>query len=222
MNATDTHAIGQHANESTHKRAVGGSFTEAIGAFGVIVLAIIGLVGILAHTLAAIATILVGAAILIEGGALTSGYGQLVSRVGEEAKTFEWGRGVTAEFMGGVAGIVLGILALFGTYPETMLAVAVIVYGATFLLTGPALLQLNWRMGFQGQEKGGGELPREMPFADPGGLMLVGLGAVVLGILAVIGLYPLTLVLVGLLSLAVAALFNMRGMGNRMVVFDRK
>jgi hypothetical protein len=38
------------------------------------------------------------------------------------------------------------------------------------------------------------------------GHLLVGLGAVVLGILAVIGLAPVTLILVGLLSLAAAML----------------
>ena len=209
MNATETHAIGQHANDWTHKRAASGSFTEAIGAFGVIVLAIIGLVGLLAHSLAAIATIVVGAAILVEGRALTSGHGQLMAREGDEGQALEWSRGVTAEFMGGVAGIVLGILALFGTYPETLLGAAVIVFGATFLLTSTAVSQLNWLLGFQMREKAGGEPLRELPAADSGGQVLVGLSAVVLGILAVIGLSPMTLVLV-VLSRRTAQLAGVR------------
>lgn len=206
MNATETHAMSQPGREWTIHREESVSFTEATGAIGAVVLAIIGLAGILAHTLAAIATIVVGAAILLEGGTFASRYRQPVSRVSGEGQTLEPRAGLTAEFMGGVAGIVLGILALFGTYPDTLLAAAVIVFGATFLLGGTALSRWNWVMGFRTQA-GLDEVSRTLP-VHTGGQVLVGLGAVVLGILGIIGLDPLTLILVGLLSLGVAALSN--------------
>jgi hypothetical protein len=54
------------------------------------------------------------------------------------------------------------------------------------------------------------------------GQMLIGLGAVVLGILAVIGLSSLTLVLIGLLSLGASALFSGSAHGTRMLAESRK
>lgn len=208
--------------EWTFKGTAGASFTEAIGALGAIVLAIVGLAGMLAYTLAAIATIVVGAAILLEGGATTSGCRQIVSRMGGQGQCWELNRGfLTAEFMGGIAGIVLGILALLGTYPATLLAAAVIVFGATFLLTGAAVSQLNWLMGLPSHELVQ-ETARPGAVVGSDGQLLVGLGAVVLGVLAVIGLSPLTLILVGLLSLGVAELFNGSGLGHRMMIGRRR
>ena len=43
------------------------------------------------------------------------------------------GGGFTAEFVGGAAGIVLGILALVGIAPEILCSVAVLVFGGTLL-----------------------------------------------------------------------------------------
>lgn len=222
MNATETHVIDQPAREWTFKGTASASFTEAIGAIGAIVLSIVGLAGILASTLAAIATIVVGAAILVEGGAATSRYRRIVSRIGREGQALELSEGMlTAEFMGGIAGIVLGILALFGTYPAVLLAAALIVFGATFLLTSAALSQLNWQIRLSNPELVH-ETARQASVVGSDGQLLVGLGALVLGILAVIGLSPLTLVLVGLLSLGVAELFNGSGLGHRMMIGKRK
>jgi len=161
----------------------GSSITEAIGAIGAVVLSIIGLAGVLSNLMAAIATIVVGAAILI---------------VGLRRLPSPRARGFTTEFFAGVAGIVLGILALFGTFTQTLLAVALIVFGASFLLGGFEFWQ--WP-GVQG-----GEGEAEMVGFGSGGHVLVGLGALVLGILAVIGLSPLTLILVGLLCIGAVAL----------------
>jgi hypothetical protein len=186
MNTTETHAI-EHApareTSSASKWVAGGSMMEAVGAIATIALAIVGLAGVFSATMAAIATIVIGAAFLLESGSFSAA--QLSSRSGE----FEGASGGTsAAFLGGVAGIVLGILALLGIASITLLSVAAIVYGATFLLSGV------------GQS---GNLA-----AAAGGHTLVGLGAAVLGILAVVGLSPLVLVLVALLSLGAGALFS--------------
>ncbi len=69
---TQTHAIqaqpAQH--ESALKWAAGGSMMEAVGAIATIALAIVGLAGVFSPTMASIATIVIGAAILLEGGAM--------------------------------------------------------------------------------------------------------------------------------------------------------
>src|SRR5262245_42775978 len=107
-----------------------GTATEAIGAIAVVVLAIIGLAGLFSSLLASIATIVLGAAILLEGVTTDSTYAKTTGGV-----HFAMFSGAfTTETLGGVAGIVLGILALFGGYSQTFLAVALIVFGATFLI----------------------------------------------------------------------------------------
>lgn len=184
MNTTETHAI-EHApaHETAFKWAAGGSMMEAIGAIATMALAIVGLAGVLVPTMSAIATIVVGAAFLLEGGSF--GAAQFSSRATEFESASS---SVGATFLGGVAGIVLGILALLGISAQTLLSVALIVYGATFLLSGMA---------------------QAGSFATTaGGNTLVGLGAAVLGILAVVGLSPTVLVLVGLLALGAGALFS--------------
>lgn len=52
-------------------------------------------------------------------------------------------RGLTAEFLAGIAGIVLGLLALLRIVPMTLLLVAVITYGGTLMLTSGESLWLT-------------------------------------------------------------------------------
>ncbi len=170
---------------------------EAVGAFATIALAIVGLAGVFSSTMAAIATIVIGAAILIESGSFGAASVAVHSDVG--TRTFEAAEGMSAHFLGGITAIVLGILALLGVASGTLLAVAVLALGAS-LLTG----SLNTQM-FVGSY-------HARPF---GGMVLIGLAGVVLGILAVIGLDPLTLVLVGLLCFGVGALFSGSSLGAR-------
>src|SRR5579864_5401606 len=101
----------QSMRESAFKLAAGGSLLEAIGALATIVLAIVGLAGVFSPTMATIATIVIGASILIEGrsfGAVTTRESSSVT------ETTEWSGGMSAGFLGGLTGIVLGILALLG------------------------------------------------------------------------------------------------------------
>jgi hypothetical protein len=156
--------------------------------------------------MAAIATIVIGAAILLEGGAF--GAGSFASRTATEAAAFEGG--VSTMFLGGVAGIVLGILALLGIAQMTLLSVAVLVFGATFLLSGPSVSSAVYEGAAQGTTA-----VREVGSAGAGGHVLVGLAAIVLGILALIGISQLTLILVALLTLGAGALFSGSAVGAR-------
>ncbi|HWH69107.1 MAG TPA: hypothetical protein VNT26_06965, partial [Candidatus Sulfotelmatobacter sp.] len=47
------------------------------------------------------------------------------------------------DFQGGLAVVVLGILALLGIAPQTLLSVSVIALGATFLLSGRLLIGMG-------------------------------------------------------------------------------
>jgi len=210
MNTTETHAVHGAPTESTLSGIAGGSIAEGVGAIAAIALAIIGLAGILINDMAAVATIVIGAVILMEGGLAGLAYRRLPSQGASERQTRELGGGVTAEFFGGLAGIVLGILGLFQPMPDTLLAVAVLVFGATLLLGGGAVSHLIWPVQIQIQAQTQ-EAPGTVLAVGAGGHMLVGLATVVLGILAIIGLFPMTLILVGLLSLGASALFQRLG-----------
>ncbi|HEV2394699.1 MAG TPA: hypothetical protein VG146_20295 [Verrucomicrobiae bacterium] len=182
----------QSMRESAFKLAAGGSLVEAIGALATIALAIVGLAGVFSPTMAAIATIVIGASILIEGGS----FGAVTTRESASVtERTEWSGGMSAGFLGGLTGIVLGILALLGVAQMTLLSVAILTFGASFFLGSMSFMSV-------------------MP-ATVGGQVLVGLAALVLGILAVIGLDPLTLVLVGLLALGAASLFSGAAFGAK-------
>ena len=83
-----------------------------------LVLAILGLAGVVPMYMAFIATIVLGVALLFEGWALASRYSKLLSEMGGGLLTAtELGGGITAEFLAGAAGVALGILALLGVVP---------------------------------------------------------------------------------------------------------
>src|SRR5579862_8688911 len=122
---------------------IGGSMAEALGGIASVALAIIALVGVIPKELTAIATIVLGAAFFCEGGTIAAAYRQLLSGWGV-ARQGSFSGGMTVEFMAGVAGIVLGILALFLNFGATLLGAASIVFGAAMLLSSQALSRVSW------------------------------------------------------------------------------
>ena len=180
-------------------KQAGARSAQAVGAIAAVVLAIVGLAGIDPNLLAAIAVLVVGAAILAHGWFGTSRYPQY------SAASTTAGNAMGADVLGGLAGIVLGILTLLlgDSGKLTLLAVALLVYGTALLMSTAAVAQLRWRSQIAAQAGSPTGTSVVIP-AVQGGHLLVGLGALTLGILAVIGLVPVTLILVGLLSLGVA------------------
>ncbi|HXT10129.1 MAG TPA: hypothetical protein VN873_01095 [Candidatus Angelobacter sp.] len=186
MNASETQVV--HApSEVAWKRMESGLIGETVGSVAVIALAIVGLAGVWPTVIAAVATIVLAAAIIIEGG-LFAGT-EMPFRLGEWTST---------KPVAGLAALILGILALLGTAPATLLCVAAIVFGA-------ALLFGRLTEG----EIGGGQA-------------LVGIAAVVLGILGVVGLTQMTLVLVALLSLGVMELLVSLENGSKIVAEHKR
>ena len=114
-----------------------GGLVDALGGIATIVLAIIGLSGVKPEILLSIATIVFGAAMLIQGGAMLSEFAQIETT--PEADVPASGGGLSALFLVGVAGIVLGILALMGIRPTILTAIAVIAFGAALVISTPAV-----------------------------------------------------------------------------------
>ena len=199
---------------ATHDNAVAyGGLIDAIGGVATIVLVICGLVGIAPPMMVAIATIVFGVALLIQGGAMLSEYMQVVFPGGVRTASVEQmgGNSLALVFLVGAAGIVLGVLSLLGISAAILTPVAAISYGTALLLSSNAVwrlyvlrrasAQMETAIG-QSQHVGAEMLASEMASGSAGIQALAGLAAIVLGILALAGSpNDLTLNLVALLAL---------------------
>lgn len=197
----------------------GGSAIEAIGGIGAVVLTIIGLAGIVPHLMLSIAVIAVGAALVVEGAAIAAEYSRVLAEVGGgSAINVELGGGVAMEFLGGAAGIVLGILALIGIVPHLLNPIAAIVFGAALVLSTGTMTQFrNIGPSYSEAER----LARGAVSGGVGIQALAGLGAIVLGILALVGTNPLVMTLVALLAVGAAILFTGTAITSRLMTLFR-
>jgi hypothetical protein len=187
-----------------------GGMVDAIGGIVTIVLAICGLAGIAPVMMVAIATIVFGVALLIQGGTMLSEYAQVIFPPGTRATSIEHfgGNSLSAVFLVGAAGIVLGVLSLLGINPAILTPVAAIAYGTALVLSSNAVWHLYvlrsaaMRSEMQTQFVGSEVLASEMASGSAGIQALAGLAAIVLGILAVAGsMNDLILNLIALLAL---------------------
>jgi hypothetical protein len=156
---------------------VGGFSFGIIAAAAAVALTILALLSVEPTTLTAIAAIAIGSGLLFEGAAVASRWTTLEERVATDLNDEAiLGGGLSAEVIAGVAGIVLGILALLAVIPHVLLAASAIGFGGALVLgsdTEQQLVPLD------------DEAPStEAMRAPAGGELLVGLAAVALGILA--------------------------------------
>ncbi len=190
---------------------LGGSSSETIAGVAAIVLSIIGLAGIAAHYMVTISAIALGAGLLFEGGFIAAEYSRLVSQVaptGAAAKA-TLGGGLSAEALAGVAAVVLGILALLNIVPEILVSISSIVLGAGVMMGSGVLSSLNaLKIETSGEHAVTKRVAHDAMTAAAGAQVLVGLSAIVLGILALIGIVPQTLNLVAMLALGSAVVLS--------------
>ena len=207
--------------KKTVEVAAGGATTEAFGAAAAIVLAIIGLAGVLVDPMMAVATIVLGVAVVMDAAAVGARFERIVSALaaseGARVARAEIGGGISAGTFGGIAGIVLGILALLGLAPTSLCSVALIVFGAALLFGSVEKKRIaSIRTGTYGFTEGTRRTIDEAIGASAGGDVMMGIGAVVLGILALLGLDAATLVLVGYLGVGATVLLSGSAFGARM------
>jgi hypothetical protein len=203
-----------------------GGLIDAIGGIAVAILAIIGLTGFDAERMAGIATIVLGAALLIQGGTILSEYAQ-VYRAAAAAPASErvGGDGLAAMFVVGAGGLVLGVLALLGLVAVDMTAIAVIAYGSALVLSSTSVRQLHMlqTQNLQRVSSHAGHelLAGQMASGSAGIQLLTGLTATVLGILAVAGHDPVVLTLAALLVLGVTVLLTGSALSSLVLGFLR-
>ncbi|HZT25716.1 MAG TPA: hypothetical protein VFA57_08450 [Pseudolabrys sp.] len=196
-----------------------GIFAEAVGGVATIVLAIIALAGTAPDFLLAIATIVFGAALLIEGTSIVTDYVNVLSTADASVGFQGSSGGLAAVFLTGLAGIILGILALLGLHATVLVSAAVIAFGAALVLSSSSMFNLfSMKARFMGSEM----IMGGTAASTAGAQALAGIAAIVLGILAVSGVATLPLDLVALLVLGSAILVTGNGMNNAMIsMFNR-
>lgn len=206
-----------HERRDSMRLVAEGSTGEAIGGAGAAVLGVLGLAGVLPMLLAAVATVAVGAALVLQGSALSSRYSALMRELSAhtQADMVEIGGGLTTQMMGGIAGIVLGVLAVLNVAPESLVAVAAVGYGVTLLLGSGTTSRLN-DLAPGVKSSAAERLAREAVRASAGGEVLIGIGAATLGVLALIGLDALTLSLIAMLAVGASILLTGSALAGRM------
>jgi hypothetical protein len=188
-----TQYVHDDRNLKTSRTVGTGSVLELICAAGAAVLCIIGLAGGVPMWLTAIATIVLGVALLIEGGGFVARHHRYFSQYGgSESMSVSESSRTSAESIAGIAGIVLGVLSLIGLAPHMLMPISLIIFGGGLLMG----------TGMSGGLSGTGHA-------------LVGCAAVVLGILALVGVTPVTLTLVGLLAVSGALFISAFASGTR-------
>lgn len=193
---------------STPAPGIGSEAVATVGSAAA-VLAIVGLAGVLPQLLAQIGVIVVGASFVAAQGSAAARYGAALSRE-ERAQlhALPIDGAVTTEFIGGVTAALLGLLSLLGVASVGLLAVAVIVLGAVAIMSSRSIGRVT-RMLIEAADVN----PRvkvlalESAGASTGAVLFIGMGAVALGILAIVlSTSTLQLVLVATLALGLGVL----------------
>jgi hypothetical protein len=201
-----------------------GGFVDALGGIATIVLAIIGLAGIKPEVLVSIATVVFGAALLIQGGAMLSEFAQ-IDEMTPETNSTAGGGGLSALFLVGVAGIVLGVLALLNIHATMLTAISAIAFGAALVISSSAVWQLLTSRSVATRFQTRGPVVRmvaaEVAAGSAGVQALAGLAVIVLGILAVCGIDTQVLTLIALLVAGASILLTGSTLSATMIGFMR-
>jgi hypothetical protein len=202
----------------------GGFAAEGVAGIISIVLAILGLLNVLPQMLMPIATIVLGAAFLINGGAVASRFSKMLNETAKgKFETVEWTVGLTTEFIGGIAAVILGILTLLNISPAILMPVAAIVFGVALLFSSGITARLNHLQMPKSEEyEAFREVARESVHVATGVEILLGLSAMILGIIAVTGIGWVILTYVALLCVGVSNATSGSAITAKMVGAMRK
>jgi hypothetical protein len=183
MNSTETEILLRQLDPRRRRSLGAGWLSEAAGAAAAVILSIIGLAGVSSTNLAAIAAITLGASFLFEATGLVSCLDQSFGGMRDAGERLEWVGTVVGKTLGGICGILVGMLVILHATAPTLLPVAVLIFGATFLFTS-------------------------MVSMVPGTQEITGAVAFVLGLLAITGVHSISLALIALLGVGVVTVIN--------------
>ncbi len=189
-----------------------------IGSVG-IALAILGLLNVLPQYLLPIGTIVLGVALLLQGGSIASRFSKMLNETSKGLfETSELGIGLTSEVIGGSAAIILGILTLEHIAPMVLMPVSAIIFGATLIFGSGITARLNHlQMPASTDYEAFREVARESVAVATAAQILLGLSAAILGIIAVVGVHWITLTFVALLCVGVSDVASGSALTARML-----
>ena len=180
-----------------------GLLTEGAAGIAVIVLAVIALAGTSSSALASIVTILVGVGLMVQ--AFTSAVENSKVIAADAAPIPDLGGEVMVDGLSGFTGIVLGILALVGVNAPYLVPSALIVFGGALLLSGA--IGLRPRASQSAALGGQTQVASYQSSAAASGMeILIGIAAIVLGILSLTFVGSWVLALVGFIAVGAALL----------------
>ena len=180
-----------------------GLLTEGAAGIAIIVLSVIALAGVSSAALASIVTIVAGVGLMV----------QAFNSVAENTKALAASAGVMPDLGGevmvdclcGITGIVLGVLALVGVNAQYLVPSALIVLGGALLLSGA--IGMRPRSSQVTTPGGQAQVVSYQGSATASGMeILIGIAAIVLGILSLVFVGAWVLVLVGFLAVGAALL----------------
>lgn len=200
----------ERTDEVKEGTLAGGSVLLALCGAAAIVLSIIGLAHAWPSWMVTISTLIIGGGLMAHGLGIMGRNAMVLRQWGGSLETTQAAVGVSPEFLAGCVGVTLGILSVIGIYPTLLSAVAVIAFGsALFFGSSPANVEES-RTEMRANE-------RHAFFSRPmGAHLMMGLGIIALGIIAVVGVRPLVLTLVALLSLGFTFLVAGSALATRM------
>jgi len=193
----------------------GAPMIVALAGIGAIVLSIIGLIGVLPRVLASVTAIILGGALLAGGGAIVARYQEFFAG-GEAFSESAFGGGMVMDSLVGIAGIVLGILALLGIDPASLLPASAIVFGGGLLLASGSLARMIQTTS-AGESPASNWVARSSIYAASGLDLLAGAAAIVLGILALGSGNSVVLSLVAFLCVGTSILASGSALAGRFV-----
>jgi hypothetical protein len=183
-----------------------GLLTEGAAGIAVIVLTVIALAGISAGALESIAAIVIGVGLMVQAfNSAAEATRVMTANTDVSQQGVALGGEIMVDCLCGLTGIVLGILALVGNNGAHLLPAALIVFGGSLLLSGA----MNMRPRTFPLVATGTEtqfVSYQGPAAASGAEILIGLAAIVLGILSLMLAPSSLLVLVGFLAVGAALL----------------
>jgi hypothetical protein len=174
---------------------------ETLGGLALIVLGILAVAGIYSALLISIAAVVAGVAVVFMSLALNREFTNALSASGHGLIVSEADRGIGAGTITGIAGIVLGVLAILDIARPSLISVALIVFGAGVFLDFIVASQARaLRMAAGTVSAESSRVALSAAAGTEMASILFGVALVVLGILALTGLNSEILIAVAFLS----------------------
>lgn len=209
-------------NKETAETIAGGSTLEVLAGAGAAALGILGLVGFLPTLFVTIGIIAAGAGLMLAGASMGAKYEDVLNSSNSHTSTAgiaQTGGGITAETMGGAAGIALGILALVGVESVIMVPIALITLGGAMAFGAGATKRLSQLIiSASDAPRYKQRVANESVKGAAAMQLIAGLGAAVLGVLTLVGVTTgLAISLIAVIALGGGLLVSGVAVGGKFI-----